>query len=141
MVMQREPQQKAPLVRVCWDELFDFIKFWFTRTAPILQRPVLYVNRYSGNANKWQQVVKWTVATDAKGKLTEISMTCDSYTTLTVRVQVAGRQLDFSLQTALTLPFNDLELLSNVIVCVWCKSDGVAAIVFDASIVGKELLK
>ena len=81
------------------------------------------------------------MANDAKGILKEISLVCDNYTPLSVRVMVAGVQVDFSLQTALTLPYQDLELLTDAVVSVRCKSDGATAIVFDASIVGKELLK
>ena len=138
---QEQEQQNYPHVIPCYDVLIDFLKSWFTKTAPVFQRPILEISRYSGNSNKLQQVVKWTVASDAKGVLKELSLVCDSYATLGVRVQVAGVVKDFSLQTALTLPYQDLELLSDAVVCVWCKSDGVAAINFDASIVGKELLK
>ncbi|MBA7606755.1 hypothetical protein ES703_13905 [subsurface metagenome] len=144
MVMQNEapPQQKAPLTRVCWDDLFKFLREWFARTAPTLEKPVLEVNRYSGILGSWQEVVSWQVTGGSRGELKEVSMICDDYTPLKVRIIVAGlERTEKQLQTALTLPYQDLKLISGQVVVVYCKSDGAAAIVFDAAIVGKEIIK
>ncbi|GAI79783.1 unnamed protein product [marine sediment metagenome] len=136
------PQQKAPIVRVCWDELFDFMRGWFAKTAPILEKPIFELNRYSGVLGAWQKVVEWKVTGGSRGELKEISVICDSYTTLKVRIIVAGlERTDKQLQTALTLPYQDLKLISGQVVVVFCKSDGATAIVFDACIIGKEIVK
>ena len=142
MQQNEAPQQKAPLVRVCWDDLFDFLKGWFAKTAPSLEKPILEINRYSGVLGSWQKVVEWKVTDGSRGELKEISVICDDYTNLKVRIVVAGlERKEKQLQTALTLPFKDLKLISGQVVTVYCHSNGVAAIVFDACIVGKEIIK
>lgn len=139
---QAPPQQKAPIVRVCWDDLFGFLKEWFAKTAPVLEKPILEINRYSGVLAAWQEVVKWEVTAGSRGELKEISMICDNYTPLKVKIVVAGLQrTDKQLQTALTLPYQDLKLISGQVVAVYCKSEGVTAINFDACIIGKEIIK
>ena len=136
------PQQKAPIVRVCWDELFDFLKGWFAKTAPVLEKPILEINRYSGVLSAWQKVVEWKVTEGSRGELKEISVICDDYTNLKVRFVVAGlERTEKQLQTALTLPYQDLKLISGQVVTVYCHSNGAGAIVFDACIVGKEIKK
>jgi len=142
MQQNEAPQQKAPLVRVCWDDLFDFMKGWFAKTAPVLEKPILEINRYSGVLAAWQKVVEWKVTDGSRGELKEISVICDDYTNLKVRIVVAGlERKEKQLQTALTLPFKDLKLISGQVVVAYCKSDGATAIVFDACIVGKEIIK
>ncbi|MBA7642640.1 hypothetical protein ES703_50340 [subsurface metagenome] len=139
---QQQQQNGARRVIPCYDELIAFLKGWFAKTAPTFEKPILEINRYAGLLAKWQEVVKWTVTDTARGELKEISMICDNYAPLTVRIQIGAKRLDsVQLQTALTLPFGDLKLLSGIAVVVWCKSDGVTAINFDASIVGKEVFK
>ncbi len=142
MQQTQQDQQKHPIVRVCWDELFDFMRGWFAKTAPILEKPIFEINRYSGVLGAWQKVVEWKVTGGSRGELKEISVICDDYTNLRVRIVIAGlERTDKQLQTALTLPYQDLKLLSGQVVVVYCKSNGVAAIVFDACIIGKEIVK
>ncbi len=142
MVMQNEapPQQKGTLVQVCWDDLFSFLKGWFAKSAPVFQKPILEVSRYSGNSAQWQKVVTWVVDPSARGKLKEISLVCDNYTPLYVRVDIGSFRRDFQVQTAFTIPYGDLRLLPGIPVIVSCHSDGATAINFDASIVGIEEL-
>ena len=144
MVIQNEapPQQKGTIVRVCWDDLFDFLKSWFAKTAPTLEKPILEINRYSGVLAAWQKVVEWKVTEGSRGELKEVSMICDNYTPLKVRIIVAGTErTEKQLQSALTLPYGDLKVVSGQVVAVYCKSEGVTAINFDASIIGKEVFK
>jgi hypothetical protein len=123
----------------CYDELITFLKSWFAKSGPVLQKPVLELNRYSGISSKWQKVVEWKVATNARGKLKEISLICDNYTPLKVMVRIGLQSWeDKQLQSALTIPYDDLRLSPNLQVIVFCHSDGVTAINFDASIVGIE---
>ena len=140
-VKKETQQQKALRVIPCYDDLIAFLKSWFAKTAPVFEKPILVVKRYSGNKSSWQEVAKWEVTDTARGELKEISLVCDNYTPLAVRVEIGATRVDFVLQTALTLPYNDLKLLSSIPVVISCKSDGATAIVFDASIIGKEIFK
>ncbi|MBA7526222.1 hypothetical protein ES705_18383 [subsurface metagenome] len=140
----QQQQQNGKILRVlpCYDELIKFLKSWFAKTAPTLEKPILEVNRYSGSAGSWQEVVKWSVGQGSRGELKEISVICDNYTPLKVRIIVAGLELtEKQLQSALTLPYQDLQLVSGQVVRVYCKSDGATAIIFDACIIGKEIIK
>ncbi|MBA7661736.1 hypothetical protein ES703_69756 [subsurface metagenome] len=137
---QLPPQQEAPIVRVCWDDLINFLKGWFAKTAPTLEKPIIEINRYSGVLAAWQKVVEWKVTHGSRGELKEISLICDDYTPLKVRIIVAGlERTEKQLQSALTLPYQDLKLISGQVVAVYCKSEGVTTINFDACIVGKEI--
>jgi len=141
---KEQQQQNGKLLRVIpsYDELITFLKSWFAKTVPTLEKPILEINRYSGLLGSWQEVVKWQVTGGSRGELKEISMICDTYTTLKVRIIVAGlERTEKQLQTALTLPYQDLKLISGQVVVVYCKSDGATAITFDACIVGKEIIK
>ena len=139
---QEQQQQKGTRVFPCYDELINFLKGWFARTAPTFEKPILEINRYSGNSVQWQEVVKWQVTDTARGELKEISMICDNYTPLRVMIQIGAKRVEQKqLQSALTLPYNDLRLLSGSAVIVWCRSDGATTLNFDASIVGKETFK
>lgn len=139
---QQQQNGKIPRVLPCYDELITFLKGWFAKTAPILEKPILELNRYSGVLGSWQQVVKWQVTGGSRGELKEISIICDDYTPLKVRIIVAGlERTEKQLQSALTLPYQDLKLVSGQVVVVYCKSDGATAINFDACIIGKEIIK
>ncbi|MBA7523836.1 hypothetical protein ES705_15970 [subsurface metagenome] len=140
--MQQTEQQQNGARRVipCYDELITFLKSWFAKSAPVFQKPILEVNRYSGNSAQWQKVVTWVVDPTAEGKLKEISLVCDNYTPLYIRVDIGSFRRDFQVQTALTIPYGDLKLMPGIPVIVSCHSDGATAIIFDASIVGIEEL-
>jgi len=143
MVMQQtQEQQNGTRVFPCYDELIAFLKAWFAKTAPTFEKPILEINRYSGVLAAWQKVVEWKVTDTARGELKEISMVCSNYTPLRVMIQIGALRVEQKqLQSPLTLPYNDLKLLSGVAVIVWCRSDGVTTINFDASIIGKETFK
>lgn len=141
MVMPNQQQQGGTRVFPCYDDLIAFLKEWFAKTAPILEKPILELNRYTGNSNQWQKVVSWKVASNARGLLAELSMICDNYTPLAVWVKIAGKEVKAkSLQSALTIPYNpDLRLIPNAVIEIYCKSNGVDIINFDATIVGREV--
>jgi len=137
------PQQPAPIVRVCFDDLINFVKKWFPQKAPDvkLQRPILVLNRYSGNSSKWQKVVEWQVAEGGEGRLKDLCLWCDDYTPLEIWLLVGGVDVKGKkIAAPLNIPFTDLRLLSGAQVIVWCKSDGATAINFDALIHGTEML-
>jgi len=99
------------------------------------------VSRYSGPLAAWQEVAKWTVAPEKTGELKEISMITDDYvnTVWKLIVGATGVFTNLTIQSALTLPFFDLKLAPLTVVTLSCHSDGVANIVADGSIVGKEI--
>lgn len=144
MQQNQQQQQNGKILRVipCYDELINFLKLWFGKTSPVLEKPILAINRYSGASGSWQEVVKWQVTQGSRGELKEISVVCDDYVPLRVRIIIAGlERTERQLQSALTLPYQDLKLIPGQQVVIGCKSDGATAIHFDACIIGKEIIK
>ncbi|GAH93390.1 unnamed protein product [marine sediment metagenome] len=145
MVMQQnqappQDQQKAPIVRVCWDDLFTFLKLWFSKAKPVREKPVVKLERYEGASGNWQKLIEWTVPPEAKGLLTSIALATDDYDKAVFRIQVPGTELiNKQIVTALAFLFNDQEIVRGDSVVVYGKSDGATSIIIDAALVAKEL--
>ena len=135
------PPQQLPIVKVCWDDLFAFLRTWFSKVKDFAEKPILEIGRYSGALGTYQKLAEWEVSPACnRGLLNEITIACDDYSVLTVKFQIAGKVVaDKSILTALTLPYRDLKLRPNERVIVWGHSDGATAIIIDAAIIGKEL--
>ncbi|MBA7631802.1 hypothetical protein ES703_39338 [subsurface metagenome] len=136
---ESRPQQPGSIVRVCWDDLFEFLRGWFAKTAAKPQKPVLKIARFSDDTTTTTKVVSWEVTDEWDGYLKEISIISDTYATLVVGIVIAGvAQAGLSLQSALTIPFDNLKLSPKEVVEIWINSDGVVVITVDCMITGKE---
>jgi len=109
--------------------------------APAHEYPAGGVNRYSGSAAAYQELVKWTVTADRIGELKEVSMVTDDYDNTTWKLVIGDTTVfeNVVIQAPLTMPFFDLRLAEAKSVILYCHSDGVRNIVADGSIVGKEI--
>ncbi|MBA7536081.1 hypothetical protein ES705_28343 [subsurface metagenome] len=136
------PQQPVPITRVCWDDLFAFLKSWFAK-AVVIHSPIIQFKRYSGISAQYQELINWKVHAE-KGKLKGLGIACDNYTPLKLYIRIGDKELnDVQIQTPYNLPFDDLILRptndQSSQVIVKAKSDGATAIVVDASLVGYEV--
>lgn len=134
------PQQPYPIVRVCWDELFTFLRTWFNKAKAYREKMIVLLGRYSGAATSYQELAKWTVSPECiKGKLGHISLACSDYDAASWWIKIGAVELlDKQIVTALSFVFGDQDLLPNDQVIVYGKTDGTAT-KFNAAIVGKEL--
>lgn len=141
MQQTEQPTQKAPIVRVCWDDLINFLKLWFSKSKPVREKAIVQLKRYSGSSSNWQKLIEWEVAPAAlKGLLTSIALASDNYDIATWRIELPGVELnDRLIVTALAFLFNDQEIVRHDKVIVSVKSDGSTAIKADAALVAKEL--
>lgn len=97
--------------------------------------------RYSGVDQTYQEVAKWTIATDKVGELKHITLLSDAYTKTHFKITVGAVTYaeDWIILSSIPLVFEDLRLAAGAEVLVEVKSTDGTSIIVDASIVGKEV--
>lgn len=124
-----------------WVQVISVVLETPTPPSPAHEYPAGDVDRYSGNALAYQELVKWTVTADRIGELKEVSLVTDDYANTTWKLVIGDTTVfeDIVIQAPLTIPFFDLRLAEAKEVILSCHSDGATNIVADGSIVGKEI--
>jgi hypothetical protein len=103
--------------------------------------PIAKVNRYSGTDTEYQTVVEWTLPSDRKGLLDEVSMVSDSYTKTRFKLTIAGdvKFEGITLQAPLTLVWRNAEVEPTKTVLLEAKSSDGSSINVDGSVTGREI--
>ncbi|MBA7545184.1 hypothetical protein ES705_37548 [subsurface metagenome] len=134
-----DPQQEIPIVRICWDDLFAFLrKLLKPRTA----KPVTKLYNQSITSTKMIKAIEWIIPDSVQGELAEISLYSDRFPTTRFEVMIAKeKQLtDQQIETVLSLPYRDLPIMSLQEVKISARTtDGVATQI-NISLIGKEVL-
>ncbi|MBA7522456.1 hypothetical protein ES705_14575 [subsurface metagenome] len=134
-----DQQQPIPIVRICWDDLFSFLRKLFKpRTAKAVTR----IYNQSITDTKMIKAIEWIIPDSVQGELSEISLYSDRFPTTRFEVEIAKeKQLtDQQLETILSLPYRDLPIMSLQKVTVSARTtDGVATQI-NISLIGKEIL-
>lgn len=135
-------QQKIPIVRVCWDELFHFLTNLF---KPKAARPYANINRVTTDKTEYVKVVEWVVPAGFKGELEGVTFNCpvvaDYDNTLWKLVIVDDVKFeDEYIGTALTLGFGGCEIHTLQKISLFGKSVGGISVKMDGAIYGREIL-
>lgn len=108
---------------------------------PATEKAAGDAGNYSGIAQTYQEVAKWTIASNKVGELKEILIISNNYDKTLARITIAGVvwETDWSPTSSMPIIFEDLKLASAIVVKVEAKSSDGTAIDVDALIVGKEI--
>jgi hypothetical protein len=131
MVMQRlreteTEQQPLPIVRVCWDELFKFLRDLFKPRAA--KAWSVLENLDAETATDYKKVFEAIVPDDFEGSLNEISL-FSSRPDSTLWVLVIVEEIQFTekrIYASLTLPYGGLTIHTNQKILLAAKTDGTA---------------
>jgi len=120
------PQQKIPIVRVCWDELFAFLQKMF---RPRASRPWTALGNLDASVVTEYTVVFEAIVTPAfQGKLNEISLYSsrpdNTQWSLTIVEEV--QFTDKKIYTSLTLPYGGMSIATGQKITLKAKTDGAA---------------
>ncbi|GAI62321.1 unnamed protein product [marine sediment metagenome] len=131
MVMQRlreeeTPEQPLPLVRVCWDELFDFLRKLFKPKAS--KAWTAFGNLDAETSTNYKKVFEAIVPDSFEGRLNEISLyssrpdTTQWVLTIVEEVQFVDKRI----YQSLTLPYGGMSIATLQKITVGAKTDGTA---------------
>ncbi|MBA7536305.1 hypothetical protein ES705_28568 [subsurface metagenome] len=131
MVMQRlkeeeTPEQPLPIVRVCWDELFDFLRKLFHPKAA--KAWTALGNLDAETATDYKKVFEAIVPDDFEGSLNEISL-YSSRPDTTLWALVIVEEVQFSdklIYASLTLPYGGMTVHTKQKILLTAKTDGTA---------------
>jgi len=131
MVMQRlkeppAPEQPLPVFRVCWDELFKFLRDLFKPKAA--KAWTALGNLDASVVTKYTKVFEAVVPADFEGSLNEISL-YSSRPDTTLWVLVIVEEVQFSdrrIYASLTLPYGGITIHTEQKIVLLAKTDGVA---------------
>jgi len=120
------PDQPLPVVRVCWDELFDFLRKLFKPKAS--KAWTAFGNLDAETATDYKKVFEAIVPDAFEGRLNEISLySSRADTTLWVLVIVEEVQFsDKRIYQSLTLPYGGMSITTLQKIVVLAKTDGTA---------------
>lgn len=123
---RKTEQQPLPIVRVCWDELFDFLRRLFRPKAEKAWTAV--GNLDSETSQEYKVVLVGLVPDGFTGLLQEISMySSRPDTTLWELVIVDNTQFTGKkIYSSLTLPYNSLNVRTGQKVVLKARTDGTA---------------
>jgi len=131
MVMQRlkeppTPEQPLPLVRVCWDELFKFLRDLFRPKAA--KAWTAFGNLDASVVTNYTKVFEAIVPDGFEGRLNEISLySSRPDTTLWVLVIIEEAQFsDKRIYQSLTLSYGGMTIATLQKITVVAKTDGTA---------------
>ncbi len=134
-------QQKIPIVRVCWDELFNFLTNLF---KPKAARPYANINRVTTDKTEYVKVVEWVVPAGFKGELEGVTFNCPvvaDYDNTQWKLVIVDdvKFKDKYIGTALTLGFGGCEIHTLQKVSLFGKSVGGISVKMDGAIYGREI--
>lgn len=119
-------QQPLPIVRVCWDELFDFLRKLFKPKAS--KAWTALGNLDAETATNYKKVFEVVVPSGFEGKLNEISLYSSRADTtlwgLTIIEEV--QFVDKRIYQSLTLSYGGMSIATLQKITVWAKTDGTA---------------
>lgn len=137
--VDEEPQQGLPILRLCWDPLFNFFIRFFKPLRP--RKPVVVINTLEAETTtNYKQLVSWEIPVDYEGILNEISLYTSQGAKGVFFVQVADQELLKEQKIharTLTLPWKELPLIAGTKVVVSVKTTDGTATDFDATITGE----
>lgn len=119
-------QQQIPVVRVCWDELFAFLRRLFRPIA--VKAWTALGNLDAETGTEYKKVFEATVLDGFVGKLQEISLYSSRPDTTLWQLTIV-EEVQFSdkkIYSSLTLPYNGLPVYTNQKVTLKAKTDGTA---------------
>lgn len=133
MVMERlgirgeaPPQQPLPVVRVCWDELFEFLRNLFKPRAARAWSAL--GNLDAETSTNYKKVFEAIVPDSFEGKLNEISLYSSrpdtTYWILTIVEEV--QFVDKRIYQSLTLSYGGMSIATLQKITVGAKTDGTA---------------
>lgn len=137
-----QDQQKIPLVRVCWDELFNFLT---KLLKPKAARPYANINRVTTDKDEYVKVVEWVVPAGFKAELEGVTFNCPvvaDYDNVQWKLVIVD-DVKFEnkyIGTALTLGFGGCEIHTLQKVTLWGKAIGGLSVKMDGAIYGREIL-
>ncbi len=123
---QETEQQPLPMVRVCWDELFAFLKKLF---KPKASKPwTAFGNLDAETSTNYKKVFEAIVPDSFEGKLNEISLySSNPDTTQWVLTIVEEVQfVDKRIYQSLTLPYGGMSIATLQKITVGAKTNGTA---------------
>lgn len=131
MVMQRlreppDPEQQLPIVRVCWDELFDFLQKLFHPKAAKAWTVLHHLE--AETTTNYKAVFEATVESGFEGVLDMITLYSDRGATTQWYLEIAGQEqfTDKLAFVALTLSYSGLTIHTEQKIKLMVKTDGVA---------------
>lgn len=119
-------QQKLPIVRVCWDELFKFLQDLFR--SKLAKAWTAFGNLDASVVTVYTPVFKATVEEGFEGVLEEISLYSSLPATTEWFLTIAGEPQfsDKKIYSSLTLPYGGLLIHTGQSIELQAKTDGVA---------------
>lgn len=120
------PQQPLTIVRVCWDELFAFLRLLFKPKA--VKAWTALGNLDTETVTEYKTVFEATVPNGFEGILNEIALySSRANTTLWQLTIVEEVQFtDKRVYASLSLPYRGLKVLTNQKITLKAKTDGTA---------------
>jgi len=119
-------QQPIPLVRVCWDELFNFLRKLF---RPKAARAWTELGNLSAETStNYKAVFTAKVPAGFEGGLQDISLYSSRADTTDWKLMIAGQEqfADKKIFVTLTLNYGDMTIHTEQEIIVWAKTDGTA---------------
>lgn len=132
MVMQRlsergrNEQQPLPIVRVCWDELFDFLRKLF---KPRAARAWTELGSLPAETTtNYKVVFKAKVPANCEGALQDISLYSSRADATEWKLMIAGQEqfADKKIFVTLTLNYGGMTIHTEQEIILWAKTDGTA---------------
>ncbi len=132
MVMQRlsqrgtEPEQPLPILRVCWDELFEFLRNLF---RPRATRAWTGLGSLPAETStNYKEVLKAKVPDGFEGGLQDISLYSSRAEATDWKLMIAGQEqfADKKTFVTLTLNYGGITIHTEQEIIVWAKTDGTA---------------
>ncbi len=123
---KKTEQQPLPVVRVCWDELFEFLRSLFHPKAA--KAWTALGNLDAETATDYKKVFEAIVPDGFEGSLNEISL-YSSRPDTTLWALVIVEEVQFSdkrIYTSLTLPYGGMTIHTNQKILLMAKTDGTA---------------
>lgn len=123
---EETPEQPLPLVRVCWDELFKFLRKLFKPRAA--RAWTALGDLPAETSTEYKKVFEAVVPPSFEGSLNEISLYSSRPDTtlwelvIVEEVQFTGKRI----YSSLTLPYGGLTIRTEQKVILKAKTDGVA---------------
>ncbi|GAI68340.1 unnamed protein product [marine sediment metagenome] len=122
-----EPQQGLPILRLCWDPLFNFFIRFF---KPLRSRKavIILANLDAETSTNYKVVFSWEVEAGFEGILNEISLYSSRPDTTSWRLVISDQEQfrDKKIYISLTMPWKELPIIAGQKVLLQAKTDGTA---------------
>jgi len=122
-----EPQQDLPIIRLCWDPLFNFFIRFFKPLRP-RKAIVILENLAAEVSTNYKTVFSWEIEADFEGILNEICLYSEHPDTTQWFLTISDQEQfkDKKIYQSLTLPWKELPIFAGQKVILQAKTDGVA---------------